>query len=272
MRIRLLPLALFAGALLLTVRAGNLWNDLSITAGSSTAAETTPPIALTPPPAGDGATPAAPPAAQAAPTQTAAAMPGVAGGSEPPAPASPAGATTPATAPASAGPAPSPDAATQPAAPDAAAPAGSQPPAIDPLGLSDEELGVLQSLAKRREELDARERALAQREALLTAAEQRMDQKLEELKGLQHSIEALMKQHDAQEEERLKSLVKIYENMKPRDAARIFEQLDMDVLLDVVERMREARVAPILALVNPSRAQEITIQLAERRKLPVAAQ
>jgi flagellar motility protein MotE (MotC chaperone) len=71
---------------------------------------------------------------------------------------------------------------------------------------------------------------------------------------------------------RLQSLVKIYENMKPKDAARIFDQLDMDVLLDVVERMKEARVAPILALVNPQRAQDITIQLAERRKLPIAKQ
>ena len=58
--------------------------------------------------------------------------------------------------------------------------------------------------------------------------------------------------------------------MKPKDAARIFEQLDMVVLLDVIERMKERKSAPILAKMKPQRAKEITLELAQRRGLPVA--
>ena len=62
--------------------------------------------------------------------------------------------------------------------------------------------------------------------------------------------------------------MKIYENMKPKDAARIFEQLEIDVLLLIAERMREARIAPILAKMSPAKAKAITVELATRRPIP----
>ena len=77
------------------------------------------------------------------------------------------------------------------------------------------------------------------RENLLAATEKRLNSKLAELNGLKKRIQELLKKHDKQQEAKLKSLVKIYETMKPKDAARIFEQLEMPVLLDVVERMRD---------------------------------
>ena len=77
-----------------------------------------------------------------------------------------------------------------------------------------------------------------------------------------------MARHGEKEEQQLNSLVTIYENMKPKDAARIFGELDMVVLLDVIERMKERKVAPILAAMNPKRAKAITIELAQRRDFP----
>jgi flagellar motility protein MotE (MotC chaperone) len=103
----------------------------------------------------------------------------------------------------------------------------------------------------------------------MEAAEGRVDRKLEELKALQATIEGLLVQHDQQEEEQMQSLVKIYESMKPKDAARIFEQLDMVVLLDVIGRMKERKSAPILAMMDPERAKEVTLELASRRSLPI---
>ena len=133
---------------------------------------------------------------------------------------------------------------------------------------SDAEIDVLQSLAKRREALERREKELATREALLNVAEAEVEQKITELKTLQAEIEKLLgKQTDVQEN-RLRSLVKIYENMKPQEAARIMNTLDMDVLLDVIGRMSERRSAPILANMTPDRARAVTMRLAEQRKLP----
>jgi flagellar motility protein MotE (MotC chaperone) len=141
--------------------------------------------------------------------------------------------------------------------------------ARDPFNYTDEEVDVLQQLAKRRAELDERARQLDEREALIKAAEQRMDQKMAELKALQATVQDLLKQRNAADEAQLQSLVKIYENMKPKAAAQIFEEMDMDVLLDVVSRMNERKVSPILALVSPTRAKELTYELAERRQMPI---
>jgi flagellar motility protein MotE (MotC chaperone) len=153
--------------------------------------------------------------------------------------------------------------------------AGEGPPATanlpsDPFQLTDEEIDLLQMLAERRTEIDRREAELNQRGTLLEAAERRIDEKISELESLQKTIEELLIWRDEQEETQLKSLVKIYESMKPKDAARIFEELDMAVLLDVIERMKERKTAPILARMNPRRAKAITIELAQRRSLPAA--
>ena len=138
----------------------------------------------------------------------------------------------------------------------------------DPFSLTDSEIELLQALSQRRRKLDDRARDVESREALLAAAETRIDEKLEELKRLRSVIEDLVSQYDAEEEAQLQSLVKIYETMKPKDAARIFEQLEMPVLLDVVERMNERKTAPILAEMVPSRAKEVTVELSNRSGLP----
>ncbi|MGF7210979.1 flagellar motility protein MotE (MotC chaperone) [Skermanella aerolata] len=127
---------------------------------------------------------------------------------------------------------------------------------------------VFQRLTERREELDRRTRELDQREALLSAAQQRIDQKVTELTELRTNIEGLLRQVDEKQTAQLESLVKIYETMKPKDAARIFEALELPVLLDVVERMREGKSAPVLAAMDPLKAKEVTASLIERRALP----
>lgn len=154
-----------------------------------------------------------------------------------------------------------------PVAPEPEAPPVQDLPA-DPFSLTDKEINLLQALAERRRELDLRARQMEQREALLKAAERRIEEKVGGLKALQKNIQDLLLQQEDQTEGQYKSLVKIYESMKPKDAARIFEQMDMSVLLPVIERMKERKTAPILAKMSPAKANAITTQLAQRRKPP----
>ncbi|MEZ0222936.1 MAG: MotE family protein [Alphaproteobacteria bacterium] len=132
------------------------------------------------------------------------------------------------------------------------------------------EIEVLQSLSKRRDDLDRREKLLVQREALLDAAGQEVDHKIAELNKLKGEIENLLGQQQKMEDERITSLVKIYEGMKPKEAATIFNTLDMDVLLPVIGRMSERKVAPVLASMDPEKARLVTIRLAQQRELPLA--
>ena len=134
------------------------------------------------------------------------------------------------------------------------------------------ELEVLQALSKRREQLEAasakREKELALKANLLAATEAKVEERIAALKKIEAQVSGLLKKYDEQEEKRLKSLVKVYENMKPKDAARIFEEMDGTVLLDMVERMKEQKLSLILGLMESGKAKKITQDLAQRRPLP----
>jgi flagellar motility protein MotE (MotC chaperone) len=82
---------------------------------------------------------------------------------------------------------------------------------------------------------------------------------------LQHRLEALEATRKAREDASWQGLVKLYESMKPRDAATIFNDLEMAVLLQVVDRMKEAKAAPVLAAMQPDKARELTAKLADMR-------
>lgn len=146
----------------------------------------------------------------------------------------------------------------------------------DPLLFSDSELDILQSLSARREQLDAREKAIEQKEGLLQITEQRIEQKLEELRKIKSEleetkaeVEKLAHVVEGKDKERLAGLVKAYESMKPKDAARIFDELDMSVLMSIISQMKEAKMAPILATMDPSKAKVVTTALAQRKDLPM---
>lgn len=145
------------------------------------------------------------------------------------------------------------------------------PPPVggDAGALSQTEMDVLQKLTERRTTLDGREKDIERRESMLKAAEDQIDRKVSEMRTLQTTIEGLLRQYNDQEDNKMRSLVKIYENMKPKEAAKIFEQLDMPIMLEVVERMKEQKVAPILAEMDPSKAKNVTAELAQRRQIPL---
>lgn len=130
------------------------------------------------------------------------------------------------------------------------------------------EIEVLQNLHERRLELDKREESLERKEAVLRATEQQIEQKISELTSLRDDLKDLLKEQSEEEIKRIQSLVKIYEGMKPGDAANILNSLETDILISVMERMSERRSAPILAEMDPDRAREVTTLLAERKQLP----
>lgn len=137
---------------------------------------------------------------------------------------------------------------------------------------SEVRMELFKDLTERRKQLEAKERELSVREALLKTAEQELNQKYQELVSLRGEIQALLKEQTAEEKARVASLVKIYEGMKPKDAARIFNTLDLDVLLNVVSRMSERKSAPIIASMDPSRARTLTIMLMEQKSLPTMSE
>lgn len=148
--------------------------------------------------------------------------------------------------------------------------AAQRAPLKDPLLLSPAEIEILQELSQRRTDLDKRAADLQQQQIVLQAAEKRVDDKIAKLQDLQKSIQGAVDKQNAAEDARMQSLVKIYETMKPADAAQILGQMDMPILLQLLGHMKETKTAPILAAMDPSKAQAITAAMA--MKQPQTAQ
>lgn len=135
---------------------------------------------------------------------------------------------------------------------------------------SDRALG--EALKKRREAIEARSAELDSRDALLKATEKRLEDRLSELKRLEQAIAETDKRRAEEEGGKLKELVILYEGMKPKEAARIFEKLDSKVLLDVASRMKPRTLSVVMGLMNPEVAQKLTVSLARREVAPAAAE
>jgi flagellar motility protein MotE (MotC chaperone) len=231
-RPRLLPPTIVAMAALLGVKSASLVraaipSDVRVASATATAALPAPASAPAPTPA---AAPALPPSPAPAPSSVVLS------------PAQMAGAT-----------------------PATAAPACPPPPSPSDTSISDSERALLVDLRARRGELDAREAALNARVAVQDAAEKRLEARANDLTALQQRLEALEAARREHDDTNWRGLVKLYENMRPRDAATIFNDLDLPVLLQVVDRMKEAKAAQVLASMQPERARLLTAELAQLR-------
>ena len=131
-------------------------------------------------------------------------------------------------------------------------------------GLSPAELQVLQSLGARRGVLDARENDLSTQLALMAAAEAKLDAKIKALNGLKAEVNGLLAQTDTKQEAEIDRLVKVFENMKAKDAAPRMTALDDSVRIPIAAKMKERSLAAIVAQMPPSEAKKLTEALARR--------
>jgi flagellar motility protein MotE (MotC chaperone) len=122
------------------------------------------------------------------------------------------------------------------------------------------ERALLERLQERRQELDARARELDVRESLLAAAEKKLEGKAEQKASDGKGGGARKDDPDA----RFKAIVTMYETMKPKEAAKIFDRLDIRVLLEVASQINPRVMSAILAQMTPEVAERLTVELAAR--------
>jgi flagellar motility protein MotE (MotC chaperone) len=131
-------------------------------------------------------------------------------------------------------------------------------------GMSPAELRVLQSLGTRRGQLDQREKDIDVQLQLLAAAEAKLDGKIKSLNGLKGQVQSLIGQADAQQQAENDRLIRVYEAMKPKDAAARFSLLEDSVRIPIALKMKEKSLSAILAQMSPPEAKALTERLANR--------
>ena len=134
-----------------------------------------------------------------------------------------------------------------------------------PNPISQAERVLLEQLRARRSELEAREQTIASRELVLAASERRLGQRIDELTQLQQRLEAMERTRGEREESGWRGLVRTYESMRPREAAAIFEELELPVVIQILDRMGERKMAPVIGAMRPEKARALTAELARHR-------
>ncbi|MGY0573001.1 MotE family protein [Bradyrhizobium sp. RDM12] len=130
--------------------------------------------------------------------------------------------------------------------------------------VSASERAVLERLQARRQEIESRQREIDIRESLLKSAEKRIEGKVEEMKAVESRINATQAEQKAAEAQRLKGLVTMYEGMKPKDAARVFDRLEMGVLIEIASAIAPRKMSDILGLMSSEAAERLTVEMARR--------
>lgn len=134
--------------------------------------------------------------------------------------------------------------------------------------MSPGEIRLLYDLSNRRDDIQVKERELSEREALLRAAEEQLLVKQQQLEQIREEIRELVQEYDQEQDADQERLRNIYSAMKPKSAAAIFNELEMETLVGVLRGMSARKVAPIIAAMSPDRARILTRELAERTDLP----
>jgi flagellar motility protein MotE (MotC chaperone) len=137
-------------------------------------------------------------------------------------------------------------------------------PEQNPQSVSPSERAILERLQARRQELEQRAREIEIRESLLKSAEKRIEGRVEEAKATEAKISTATGQKAEQDAARFKGIITMYEGMKPKDAAKVFDRLEMSVLYDIASQIAPRKMSDILGLMQPEAAERLTVELARR--------
>ena len=84
------------------------------------------------------------------------------------------------------------------------------------------------------------------------------------MKAVESRISTVTEQKTENDAARFKGIITMYEGMKPKDAAKVFDRLEMNVLYDIASQIAPRKMADILGLMQPEAAERMTVELARR--------
>jgi len=130
--------------------------------------------------------------------------------------------------------------------------------------VSASERAVLERLQSRRQEIETRAREIDIRESLMKSAEKRIEGRIEEMKATEARISVTSQQKSEADAARFKGLVTMYEAMKPKDAAKVFDRLELSVLFEIASQIAPRKMSDIMGQMQPEAAERLTVEMARR--------
>lgn len=124
--------------------------------------------------------------------------------------------------------------------------------------LSEEELSLMSSLARRNRDLEARARDLDDRERRLHELEGHVETRIRAYSELQNKLKQEAERRLANAQDRAKGLAKIYESMSPSDAAERLSQMERDVAVEILRSMKGPAAGKVLASLDSDKAVDLS--------------
>lgn len=108
---------------------------------------------------------------------------------------------------------------------------------------------------------------LARQEQDMLVLRQQMDQRLKELEGAEKRMQELIRDARTLEDQKVRSLIQMYANMKPRVAAKALENMDERVAVRILSGMAPKQSGEILTYTNPEKTAKFT-EIITRMRTP----
>ncbi|HDQ41879.1 MAG TPA: hypothetical protein ENN39_12755 [Desulfonatronum sp.] len=125
-----------------------------------------------------------------------------------------------------------------------------------------------QNLSQEWQNLRLRQEEVQRKEQTLQALERELDAKLNRLQELETRIQTMLDDADALKDKKIKHLVDVYSNMKPKEAAKALEVLEEPVAVKILSGMRGRNAGEILSFVDAEKAARLTEALT-RMQMPL---
>lgn len=132
---------------------------------------------------------------------------------------------------------------------------------FDPLKMDEYEVKILLKLAEQREDILKKNKSFNKKEVYLNAIYKKIKNKIESLSKIKNQINDLLKKFNKLDSLNTKRLIELYSNMKPNDAARIMNDLPIDVLLPVIQKIDAAKASAIMSVMDKKRVREVTAHM-----------
>lgn len=127
------------------------------------------------------------------------------------------------------------------------------------------DIDLIKSLDQKEQNIKKREEALQKQEEQLKLLEVEIEQRLKDIKKVQVRIEELATLRADLVEKSIKHLAKAFSSMRPEEAGALIEQLDKDITIQILSKMKSRNAGKILARVKPSIAAKLSEQIAKRK-------
>lgn len=127
---------------------------------------------------------------------------------------------------------------------------------------------ALRMIREERDLLENQRRLLKEEESRIEVARARLEGDIKTLVELKDEVSSILARAEAKYSEDVESLVQLYSSMRDKQAAAIFEQMDLRSVVEIVAELPERVAGPILARMDPAKAQAITRVILDRNRLP----